>query len=435
MKKLLNIALGALALTFCANLYAQENDCVTNTSLFTEFAKSKQYADAAGPWLAVYTECPSSSKNIYKYGREILRWQLGQTLDAAKRAELRNRLMEMHDKRIQYFGNDAKYPEAYILGLKAQDYVEFFPEDELKENAYKWLKQSIETRGTESQLAVLPLFIQLSHGIYRARQQEHIEQFIADYMLVSGILDEIAHNPEDKNAQYAEQTKNYINTIFAQSGAADCATLDKIYQAQIASKSSDLEYLNSVIGFYELTDCTESEVYFAASEAAHKIAPTAKSASGCANMAIKRGDLELAVKYLEEAVERATEKTDKAKYELVMAQLLYKLHSFSAARTHARNSLQYVPNQSKPYQLIATMYAESKPFDDVVLNKTVYWVAVDQLQKAKQADPANAEEIQKAINTYSRYFPTTEEVFFQPDLGKGKSFYVGGWIGESTICR
>lgn len=435
MKHLQKITIALLALIACASMSAQENDCVTNSSLFTEFAKSKQYADAAGPWLAVYTECPSMNKNIYKYGREILRWQLGQTMDAAKRDELRNRLMEMHDNRIKYFGNDSKYPEAYILGLKAQDYVEYFPEDALKEDAYKWLKQSIDARGSDSQQQILVLFIQLSNGIYKARPQEHIEQFIADYLQVADILDDIAHNPEDKNASYAEQSKNYVNTIFAQSGAADCATLDKIYQGQIAPKSGDLDFLNRVIGFYELTDCTESEVYFAASEAAHKIAPTAKSAAGCGSMAIKRGDKQLAVKYFEEAVERGTENADKAKYELIIAQLLQQLNSFSAARTHARNSLSYIPNQSKPYIIIAQMYANSKPFDDPVLNKTVYWVAVDQLQKAKQADPANAEEIQKLISTYSRYFPTTEEVFFQPDLGKGKSFYVGGWIGESTTCR
>ncbi len=432
MKKF-NLLLIALGLSL--GLVAQENDCVTNASLFTEFAKSKQYADAAGPWLAVYTECPSMNTNIYKYGREILRWQLSQTMDATKRNELRNRLMEMHDKRIQYFGTNKKYPESYILGLKAQDYVEFFPEDELKEPAYQWLKKSIDDRGSESQLQSLSLFVQLSNGIYKARPQEHIEQFIADYLQVAAILDEIAHNPEDKDAGYAEQFKTFVNTIFAQSGAADCATLDKIYQNQIAPKSSDLDYLNRVVDFYELTDCTESEVYFAASEAAHKIAPTAKSAAGCANMANKRGDLQLAVNYLEQAVELSTENADKAKYELAMAGLLFKMHSYSAARTHARASLQYSPNQSKPYQLIASMYADSKPYDDPVLNKTVFWVAVDQLQKAKQADPANAEELQKQINTYSRYFPTTEEVFFQPDLGKGKSFYVGGWIGESTICR
>lgn len=434
MKHLKHLAL-IVAVTLCGSLAAQENDCTVNSSLFTEFAKSKQYADAAGPWLAVYTECPSMNTNIYKYGREILRWQISQTMDAAKRDELRNRLMEMHDKRIQFFGTNKKYPESYILGLKAQDYVEYFPEDQLKEPAYQWLKKSIDERGAESQLSVLSLLVQLSNAIYKARPEQHIEQFIADYLQVADILDEIAHNPEDKNAANAEQVKNYVNTIFAQSGAADCATLDKIYQAQIAPKSGDLDFLNRVVGFYEMTDCTESEVYFAASEAAHKINPTAKSAAGCGSMALKHGDKQLAVKYFEEAVERATENADKAKYELIIAQLLEQLNSYSAARTHARNSLQHIPNQSKPYILIARMYASSHPFDDNVLNKTVFWVAVDQLHKAKQADPANAEEIQKLINTYSRYFPTTEEVFFQPDLGKGKSFYVGGWIGESTTCR
>lgn len=86
--------------------------------------------------------------------------------------------------------------------------------------------------------------------------------------------------------------------------------------------------------------------------------------------------------------------------------------------------------------IIGLAYAGAKGiYDDSVLSKTVYWAAVDKLVRAKQVDPSLAEDVDKLIATYSRHFPSKEDIFFKPELQDGKSFYVGGWIGETTICR
>ena len=86
--------------------------------------------------------------------------------------------------------------------------------------------------------------------------------------------------------------------------------------------------------------------------------------------------------------------------------------------------------------IIGLAYAAAKGiYDDPVLSKSVFWVAVDRLNKAKQVDPSLAEDVDKLIATYVRHFPSKEDIFFKPELSNGKSFYVGGWIGETTICR
>jgi UDP-N-acetylmuramoyl-tripeptide--D-alanyl-D-alanine ligase len=66
--------------TSTQNLSQQVTDsmCLIYISLFNESAKNKQYADAYGPWLSAYNECPGANKVIYTRGREILQWKLGQ---------------------------------------------------------------------------------------------------------------------------------------------------------------------------------------------------------------------------------------------------------------------------------------------------------------------------------------------------------------------
>ena len=93
--------------------------CLNNISLFAESAKHKNYADALTPWQAAYTECPEASRAIYTYGSRILTWQIDEEKDAAVKNQLVTNLMKLYDDQIKYFGDDAKQPRAYLLGMKA----------------------------------------------------------------------------------------------------------------------------------------------------------------------------------------------------------------------------------------------------------------------------------------------------------------------------
>ncbi len=155
-------------------------------------------------------------------------------------------------------------------------------------------------------------------------------------------------------------------------------------------------------------------------------------------MCLKKDDYRAAIAYYDEATNFAETDEDKANYQYYIACIYFtNLKNYTMSRQYARKSLEYKADQGRCYILIGTLYAASKPYDDAVLNKTVYWVACDKFAKAKQVDPSCAEEAQRLINTYSQYFPTTEEIFFYAGngLAKGKAFTVGGWIGETTVCR
>ncbi len=410
-------------------------ECLVNVSLFNESAKNKQYADALIPWNAAYTQCPGANKAIYSRGREIVQWELTQAKDDASYKKVFEKLMGMYDNRIKYFGNDEKYPTAWILGLKGLDYVAFAKNDELKKPAYGWLEKSIDGMKENTEMEVIRIFMILSDGMYKANPQ-HAEKFIADYLKIDELLEQIAANKDLKSSEAASQLKPSLEYLFAQSGAADCNTLDGLYRDKITQNINNYDYLINVINFYKGVSCTESEVYFKAAVAAHKVKPTVASANALAEMSFKKKDLSKAISYYEEATKLEENKIDKAEYQYKIAQLYSNLDNNSRAREAARNSLEFNPNNGKPYILIGKLYAgSSNIFDDPVLRKTVFWAAVDKFQRARSVDSSVADEANDLIRRYSVYFPSKDDMFFKPELGDGKSFFVGGWIGESTTCR
>lgn len=307
--------------------------------------------------------------------------------------------------------------------------------DELKKPAYGWLEKSIDGMKENSEMEYLRIFMILSDAQYKANPQ-HAEKYIADYLKVNNLLEEIAANKDLKNSEAAAQLKPSLEYLFAQSGAADCNTLDGLYKDKITPNITNYDYLSNVISFYKQVSCTESEIYFKAAVAAHKIQPTASSANACAEMSFKKKDLSKAISFYEEATKLEENKNEKAEYQYKIAQLYYNLDNNSRARDAARNSIEFNPNNGKPYILIGKLYAgSSNIFDDPVLKKTVFWAAVDKFQKARSVDSSVADEASDLIRRYSVYFPSKDDMFFKPELGEGKSFYVGGWIGENTTCR
>jgi tetratricopeptide (TPR) repeat protein len=207
--------------------------------------------------------------------------------------------------------------------------------------------------------------------------------------------------------------------------------------------------LQKIAKLYKRVRCTESELYFAACEAAHKLQPTQESAAGCASMAAKKGDYEQAIAYYEQAIKLAMvedELEDVADYQYNAAFYCYNnLKKYQEARKYALASISTLSGlgqnkgQGRCYIIIGMCYASTQLYPQDakgrILNKTVYWAAVDKFAKAKQVDPSVEAQASEFISSYSKYYPTKEERFDLPNEFSGNTYYVGGWIGETTAIR
>ena len=88
----------------------------------------------------------------------------------------------------------------------------------------------------------------------------------------------------------------------------------------------------------------------------------------------------------------------------------------------------------KSYMLIGTIWGSTVCQGDEIARRAPYWVAVDYMTKAKNADPELTEEANNHIRQYSSYYPQTAEAFMY-DLTDGQSYTVscGGMRAVTTV--
>lgn len=410
-----------------------DEECLAHLSLAHESVKNGQYKDAYPVWLELYQSRPDFHKNIYIDGNKILEYEYENAQTPEEKNKWREMILKLHDERIQYF-DDPKYPDAYVLGLKAIDYLKYYPEDELAMPAYEWLKESVAGMGANSQIIVLRKLVEVSYNIYKSNPDQYSDQFLKDYQTVSGLMEQIAA-AGGKRATEVQPQKNYIDRLYAASGAADCGQMDQMYAEDVKTHASDLDHLNAVMKLYRRLGCTESEVYFAAAEAAHKLKPTDESAAGCAKMCVKKDDAKGALAYYDQALQLATTEEDKADYLYNIALVYYaNLKNFQQAANYAYKAAEINKEDGRYYILIGLCYANAKVSDDPIMSRSVYWCAVDMFRKAKQVDSSCAADANKLIATYSQYFPSKEDIFFHKEMNLNEPIRVGGWINKTTIC-
>lgn len=410
--------------------------CLENLSLYTNYYKIKDYNAAYDSWKVVFDECPTAAgTNLYSQGAYILAYKLAGEKDQAKRQALFEELMKCYDQRVKYYGTNKKYPESYIRGRQAMDYIKYSADKDYLATVLPWLEQSVNGRGVDADNDVIQKYFELLEYRYQSDKAKYSESFIDSYLKLGDIVDKrIAKADKYKEAYMI--TRNNLNAIFVNSGVADCATLEGVFSTKVEENKLNDEELEKIINIFDKADCKESEIYFTASTYAHALNPVAKTAVGCARQAFKKEEFANAVKFYNEAIELEQVDSLKYTYAIEKANALYQSKRYSEAKSAALQAISFDSKQGEPYMLLATIYATVDPYpEDPILNKTKFWAAVDKLQTAKSLEPELAEKANTLINSYRKFYPTKEEVFFKPELAPGASFTVGGMINESVRCR
>jgi hypothetical protein len=127
----------------------------------------------------------------------------------------------------------------------------------------------------------------------------------------------------------------------------------------------------------------------------------------------------------------------KADYLLTLSNHCFKnLKQFDVARSYARKAANLKSNWGAPYILIGDMYAASAKScgTNDFESSAVYWSAVDKYIRAKSIDGSIAEEANKKIATWSKYFPNQKDAFFY-GFNDGQSYSIACWINETTKVR
>lgn len=402
--------------------------CVTNTFLYREAFKNKQYVEAYEPWKVCLDKCPGNNKNLYIRGVTILKSRFNATKDANERKAIVDELMKMYDLRIANFGEAAE-----VTARKAYDMEQLGGNARLKDY-YELYDEAMRLGADKLELAFVERYFDATVK-YVTSGFADTTVIIDNYDLVSDALDALASTETD-SAKRAEIYGVIAHIENRFSPFASCDELVNIYSKKFKATPDDVTLLKKITTILRKKKCMDTELFFAATEKLHTLEPTASTAYLMAQMCYQKKRYNDAAKYINDAIEGAE---DKDKYNMYILQgLCYaNNNSYSAARSSYNKAADMEPTKGEPYRLIAQLYASgARAVSDGMGGRSAYWAAVDAARKSINIDgsPENVEAANRLISSYSGHFPKQDEAFML-DLIDGNSFTVPGWIGVSTTVR
>lgn len=399
---------------------------IVEFSLYREFAKQKNYADAYKHWRRVFLKAPKISQNIYIDGVKLLDYQINTTKDAELRNKFVDTMMMVYDQRIQYYNK-----KGYVLGRKGVDLSRYRPD--ASQQVYDILRESVELQGNKSSASELANYFKALVSLANADQIDKAV-VIETYDVIGTII--------DYNIKKGKKVEDYKNVLgFVENAVepfSNCENLVAIYTPKFEANSEDVVMLEKITKVLNRKDCTNSELFFHATEKLHKLQPTAESAYLMGKMKVKNEDFIGGAKYLEESISLFDNDEDKVDAYYLLSNIYMHIKQFAKARNYALAGLKIHPNDGNFYITIGDMYAMSAKQcgGNDLTNKVAYWAAVDKYIKARNIDPSEKvkETANARISSYSKYFPPSETIFFH-DLKEGDKYTVECWINETTTVR
>lgn len=407
--------------------------CVRNYSLYREYYKQKNFDDALPYWRIVIRDCPKISKSIYQHGASMYKFyvlQAEKNKDNELKIALVDTLMQVYDRRIKWYPKD----KAAVLGYKANDILRFKKNDMVcVKKAYDFSGQSIDVSKNAASKSVIQTYMTTTFTLFDNKEIGE-EDVVQNYAKIMEIMDaQIENNPDDEELVVLQES---IQSYFANSGAASCESLIKLFTPQYEAASDDIDVLKKISYWLNSTGCTESDLYLKATMALNEVEPTANLAYHIAKLYNSKGQYSDAIAYYEQAIAGETDLVAKSKY---LVELGYIIHSvkkdLTLAKKYAYEAKNADPTSGQPHLLLGNIYASVKNFgEDDLAHLSVYWAAVDQYKIAVKKNSELADVANGKIRTYSQYFPDTEMVFFY-GFKVGDSYKLEGWINESTKVR
>ena len=410
--------------------------CLRNLSLYGDRHRQGNFDEALPYWRMLFNEFPLSSRNIYIWGEPLMSHMIENAETEEEKKAYLDTAMMMFDQRMEYYPDDGFGDPANVLGRKGRFYLQHNRNIEEAGPGYQALKESIELSGDDPSPAIVVLFMNVTIGKFRAGILEN-EQVIETY---SYLIEKVESGLEKSPADRLYNARDIIEQLFADSGAADCDALIRLFAGQVTESPDDVDLLNKVNGLLTGANCTDSELYLMVTEKMHVLDPSPRSALNLSAMYRGLNNNDQVVRYLKEAVDLQEDEVERASYYLELAIIANQVkQDRQLSRQYALQALNDNPSLGRAHLLIGSLYAsESNCFandeDAEFKKRTVYWAAVDRFIQAKRVDPSVSSEADQMIETYSFYFPDNETIFFH-GYTEGETYTVGCWINETTRIR
>ena len=438
MKKfILLVAVAAMAMMSGNKASAQgkygpdSTECIKYLSYYTEYYKQKNYESALPNWRKAYHYCPPSSRySMLSDGSTLVRSLITKNKNnPIYKAQLVDSLMTLYDQRVQYF---PKYAVS-SLNNKALDMYNYMKDEPMK--LLEGLTNIIDQTKESTKTNVFIFQISTAIDLYKIGllDPEAVIEIYDKGMMYLGAMQ--PKNDNEKN-NIAKTTEDF-ETLFIQSQVASCENLITLFTPRLEANPESLDLAKNIVKIMsKAEDCTDNDIYLTSINTMHTMEPSATSAYYLYRLYSDRNDYDNAIKFLEEAIASADsdDMTDGGYYyELALYQfkLRNNLKAYEAAKKAAELNADFA---GKAYMLMGTIWGTTTCQGNEIEKRAPFWVAIDYMQKAKNADPSLTDEANNYIKNYSVYFPQTAEAFMY-DIQNGQSYTVscGGLRATTTV--
>lgn len=437
MKKLI-IAIAAVAMLAPVSMKAQDDkygpnsaECLKYLSYYEEYYKQKNYKDATPNWREAYKYCPPESRQkMLVDGTALVRKLISANAkNPIYKQALIDTLMTLHDQRILYFPKNA----VTARNNKGLDMSNYIKDDE--SYLYNGYSEIIEANGVETKANIFLFQLKSAIELYKVgslNEEDVIESYNRNVDIIAQI-----EPKNDVDAEQLEKVRADLESLFVSSRVASCDKLIALFTPRFEANPNDAELAAKIVGFMLKTeDCTDNALIAKAAATLYGSNPTPSAAHMVFQINSQRGNTADAIKYLEEAI-KLSEGQEKADYSYELATYCYKIGNNIKAVEAARTAINADSENSvtgKSYFLIGSIWGALKCSGNDIAVRAPFWVAVDNMNRAKNADASLAEEANKKIKEYSTYFPSTADAFMF-DLQDGQTYNVScnGFSATTTV--
>lgn len=404
---------------------------VTILNYFNDAYQMKTYDDAVNYLRELMVSCPQASENIFIKGGEIYRNKLSRAQTKADRSMFLDSMMYIYDQRVITYGDHAKRGKSYILGRKAQDFFVYAPGEAAR--AFGYFRDAVKAASVNHDLDP-----ELAKVFFNALTENYKlgditpDDYMGDYELLASELSVMEQDDAVMDAT------NTLETLFAQSGAASCENIEKIYMPRYQADPNNVDLMRKIAGLLSRSRCT-SDFQMNVLENYYKVEPTPEVALLLAGLYEDRKEYGKALNYIDIAIKNEKDATKRIGYILRAAGASLASNNFSAAANLAKQAMASAPDNGFGYLIYASALASGASsacsgFD----RQAAYWLVVDAYQQARTkfvGDQTQTDNINRAIGSLSANFPKTEDTFLR-NLNPGDGYTVNcGWISGRTTVR
>lgn len=449
-KKLYIAAIAFMGFIGLGHSQAQNPECMTNLSIYTEHVKVKNYDAAYTPWKMVYENCPTLNWANILYGERILKDRVANSTGADKTANI-NELLELYDNRIKYFAAKTSPAETVIDKVLLKYDEKMISDEEIFAELDKAFK---EDGGNYRNPKALYLYFSTLVDLHNAGKRE-VEEVFERYDAITEKIEiendkltdvitkllpkedagTLTSKEKSQLRSYNSYSENYgkiAESIDSKLGAlANCENLIPLYNKSFDAKKNDIAWVKRAVGRMYSKECTEDPLFKKLFEVQLALEPSASAYMYGGALKINAGDTKGAIEDFNKALELETDSRKKSNIAYRIA-TSYRRSSKSTSRSYAQKAIDANPANGKAYLLIASLYASSAnecgttPFE----KRAVYWKAAEMARQAGRVDPAVSGSSAQAAKSYDAKAPSRTDIFNSGMAGKTISFSC--WVGGSV---